>query len=305
MPPSPIVAATLQATGLSMASNICAQFVQAYQEQVRPSPPNEHFTKEIEAGQPNCLQRGQISSLTLELAFGSHLGAILTVTPELTYLSLQRAFSLDLLQLIRFMALSLMTAPPNFHWQGFLERSFPAYPLPAQGEKPPGLERPPSDVELKPRPFDEPSRLEDGTPVAPEPKFSMRNTLTKWFVDCITMGAIMNTAAFLILMGTMKGQGLGQIWYNIKTVRLAFRPVFSLCFFHLETPHERVSGFSPNTCLACLELHVRPEPPRSCRVLAGFGPGNARRTVIQGCERETVPLVLLLSLSYFFFLAHR
>lgn len=49
-------------------------------------------------------------------------------------------------------------------------------------------------------------------------KFSMRNTLTKWFVDCITAGAIMNTIAFLVIMGIMKGQGADQIGSNIRTV---------------------------------------------------------------------------------------
>lgn len=133
----------------------------------------------------------------------------------------QRPFTLDFFQLLRFVCLNLMTAPPNYHWQQFLERSFPAYidPRPASADA--------SGHELKPTNPDggpSPAALEAGAGASvPEPKFSLRNTLTKWFVDCITLGAIMNTMAFLVIMGAMKGQGLGQIYYNIQTVRLTLR----------------------------------------------------------------------------------
>jgi hypothetical protein len=111
-----------------------------------------------------------------------------------------------------------MTAPPNYHWQAFLERKFPAYPA-GQG---PQLGRL-NDLEMQPA--DDAPELKEGYEERMaqinkdrEPQFSMRNTLTKWFVDCITAGAIMNTIAFLIIMGLLKGQGGSQIWSNIKTV---------------------------------------------------------------------------------------
>ncbi|KAL9946847.1 hypothetical protein D7B24_008163 [Verticillium nonalfalfae] len=183
--PSPIVTATLQASTLSTVSNLCAQFIQAYQE--------------------------------------------------------QRPFRLDLIQLLRFIILSAVTCPPNFHWQQFLERSFPAYPLPAHAPTDRSAE-----IELK-RLDSEPSRLEDGTVVAPEPQFSLRNTLTKWFVDCITMGAIMNTVAFLVIMGALKGQGLGPIWYNVETQTIPIIvagykiwPLASIISFSFVPVHRRV-----------------------------------------------------------------
>lgn len=49
-------------------------------------------------------------------------------------------------------------------------------------------------------------------------KLSIRNTLAKWFIDCITAGAIMNTIAFLVVMGILKGLPTGQISSNIKVV---------------------------------------------------------------------------------------
>ena len=66
-------------------------------------------------------------------------------------------------------------------------------------------------IEGDPGASQQPSSTGQGT-------FSMRNTLTKWFVDCITAGAIMNTIAFLVIMGIMKGQGADQIGSNIRTV---------------------------------------------------------------------------------------
>lgn len=118
-----------------------------------------------------------------------------------------------MLQLLRFVTLTLITAPPNYHWQQYLERSFPAYPVTRRQERI-------GDIEMTPRDVDAPE-LKEGFPPrpgTPEPKFSLKNTLTKWFVDCISAGAIMNTVAFLIIMGLLKGQGSATIWNNIMTV---------------------------------------------------------------------------------------
>ncbi|KAK7418942.1 hypothetical protein QQX98_003645 [Neonectria punicea] len=123
----------------------------------------------------------------------------------------KRPLALDIFQLLRFVTLTLLTAPPNYHWQQYLERSFPAYPLNSRVERL-------GDIEM--RPHDDAPELKDGFPQrpgTPEPKLSLKNTLTKWFIDCITAGAIMNTVAFLVLMGILKGQGSSQIWNNIMT----------------------------------------------------------------------------------------
>lgn len=134
---------------------------------------------------------------------------------------MQRPFTLDMLQLLRFVALTFLTAPPNFHWQQFLERTFPMYPTQSSNAALPD-QRAKDDIEMKAGAGD---GVIEGDPIAPQQQdgpaqFSWRNTLTKWFVDCITMGAIMNTLAFLIIMGIMKGQDMGTIGYNIKTVSI-------------------------------------------------------------------------------------
>lgn len=144
------------------------------------------------------------------------------VRDRLTRCFPQRPFALDFAQLLRFIVLTLLTAPPNFHWQQFLERSFPGYPGGA-ASAPPGDERGKDDIEMRAGSADPDVAGESSTVgVQPAPtaqaEFSWKNTWTKWFVDCITMGAIMNTVAFLIIMGLLKGQAGSQILYNIRTV---------------------------------------------------------------------------------------
>ncbi|KAH7041220.1 uncharacterized protein B0I36DRAFT_282017 [Microdochium trichocladiopsis] len=48
-------------------------------------------------------------------------------------------------------------------------------------------------------------------------KLNWTNTLTKWFIDCITLGALFNTLAFFILTGLLKNQPLSQIAHTVRT----------------------------------------------------------------------------------------
>jgi len=56
------------------------------------------------------------------------------------------------------------------------------------------------------------------TAAAPVAPLSVKNTLTKWFIDCITVGALLNTVVFLMLMGLMKGRSPTQICAAIRSV---------------------------------------------------------------------------------------
>ncbi|KAK8207510.1 hypothetical protein IWZ01DRAFT_484860 [Phyllosticta capitalensis] len=127
-----------------------------------------------------------------------------------------RPFAFNIVEFLRFVVLTFITAPPNYHWQGFLERTFPAY-APSGKNAYRATELADRDVEAG-----EPkgSHDEGGYVYAEEkekPKLNWKNTMTKWFIDCITIGAIMNTVAFLVLMGIMKGQSGAQIGNNIRT----------------------------------------------------------------------------------------
>lgn len=100
-----------------------------------------------------------------------------------------------------------MTAPPNYQWQIVLEKWYPAHASTSKGsENFPGRE----DIEK-----DGVGQAEDASG---KPKLNIRNTLIKWFIDCMTVGALWNTVAFLILMGVMKGQEMGEIGQNLRTV---------------------------------------------------------------------------------------
>ena len=57
-----------------------------------------------------------------------------------------------------------------------------------------------------------------------KPKLDIKHTFMKWFIDCMTVGALLNTVAFLVLMGLMKGQPRAQIASNVRTVSYAPRP---------------------------------------------------------------------------------
>lgn len=177
--PCPIVTATAQAAVLSAASNLSAQVLGAYQAKV-----SHIITSKSRV--PWGLNRNQ-----------------------------QLAFSLDHIQLSRFVLLTIVTAPPNYHWQQFLEKLFPMYACSSSTKNTVSdsrdLEKGPAGQEVR--------KMEPGS----KPRLNIRNTLYKWFFDCITLGAMVNTIAFLVLMGVMKGQSLERVGLNLRTVSLTGR----------------------------------------------------------------------------------
>ena len=155
-----MVKATMAATALASVSNILAQFLEAYRDQ-------------------------------LPLTF-------------------------DLAKFLRFVTLALITAPPNYHWQQLLERSFPAHERRPSLPVDTGADVDAEKQELGLGGFDgEEKREAEGA--AQKPKLNLRNTMTKWFIDCITLGAIFNTVGFFVIMGLLKRQSFAQIGLNIRT----------------------------------------------------------------------------------------
>jgi hypothetical protein len=128
-----------------------------------------------------------------------------------------KPFTLDPLELLRFILVTLITCPPNFHWQLYLERTFPAY-LPTTSEKEGGDHIPLDEKRRDSNVGDEASRDVSGVGTARKPRINWRNTFTKMFIDCITVGALVNTVAFLVLMGVMKGQGWEKLVRTVKRV---------------------------------------------------------------------------------------
>ncbi|KAI1434393.1 hypothetical protein GGR50DRAFT_662977 [Xylaria sp. CBS 124048] len=136
----------------------------------------------------------------------------------------ERPFAFDLPMFLRFVILTLITAPPNYVWQQFLERRFPAYERKYRSGDGSGRGSP-RDLEKQAH-----LHLDIGSAGEPRdasaagagagagaPKLNVKNTLTKWFVDCITLGALFNTVAFFVLMGALKGQSAALVAQNIRT----------------------------------------------------------------------------------------
>jgi hypothetical protein len=171
--------------------------------------------------------------------------------------------SLDVLQLLRFVVFTALTAPPNHHWQMLLERTFPSYHA-APGVSPAAGAM--ADLELGEKRSDDgggdnptlaaadgPSSSSAAAAAAAEPKkrLNIRHTLYKFFIDCITLGALLNTTAFFVLMGILKGQPLGTIAHNVVyetwgVIWLSYKiwPVASLISFSFVPAHWRVVWLS-------------------------------------------------------------
>ncbi|KAI1326042.1 hypothetical protein F5Y16DRAFT_248479 [Xylariaceae sp. FL0255] len=116
----------------------------------------------------------------------------------------ERPFSFDIALFLRFVIVTLITCPPNFMWQQLLERTFPAY---EQRSSSSNNQR---DLEKQEKP--------DGGSAPERPKkLNLKNTFAKWFIDCITLGAIFNTVAFFLLIGILKRQPMWLIAQNIRT----------------------------------------------------------------------------------------
>ncbi|KAI1306366.1 hypothetical protein F5Y03DRAFT_140512 [Xylaria venustula] len=122
----------------------------------------------------------------------------------------ERPFAFDIGMFLRFVTVTFLTAPPNYMWQQLLERTFPAYERKrSSGGTGIGSE--------SPRDLEKQLTDEAGAgPSEPKPKLNLRNTFTKWFIDCITLGAIFNTVAFFVLMGMLKRQPVAVIGHNIR-----------------------------------------------------------------------------------------
>jgi hypothetical protein len=133
----------------------------------------------------------------------------------------ERAFTFDVAQYLRFVALAFLTAPPNYRWQQYLEHWFPSYerrsPLGdvESGRKEKNDEK--SEKREAVEAHDGTARyLQQSQQDQKQLKLNWRNTFAKWFIDCITIGALLNTAAFFILMGVLKGQTTAQIGHNVR-----------------------------------------------------------------------------------------
>lgn len=159
-------------------------------------------------------------------------------TDNVTSMQQQGTFSPS--DFLRFLLVTFLTAPPNFMWQNLLERTFPGR-LPTSdhdilmaergGHGGPsastsfgagsGLLDPVDDDDTRDADYEEGKgaflRGAHMRGHATGTKLNWQNTMTKWFIDCITLGAIFNTLAFLILMGLLKAKSLSSISDTVRS----------------------------------------------------------------------------------------
>lgn len=239
----PMMTAFWQAGIVSTVSNILGQMIDCWQRQVCSLPSLTPSTPKTP------------SSHKLLPPMPPSIPIILTPKPHP-----QVPFTFSPLQLLNFLILHCIVFFPNYKWQEFLEYTFPSYPssnrksnsnsnrnrgrytsipLEEQGVEKDRDSNVGGDVDAD---DDDAAADATGTGTAggaggstsegrrtePRPKswrqklgkVSVKNTALKWFIDCITVGAIMNTAAFLIIIGVLKGQTLVDIGHNLKTREL-------------------------------------------------------------------------------------
>ncbi|KAF2634097.1 hypothetical protein P280DRAFT_335559 [Massarina eburnea CBS 473.64] len=147
-----------------------------------------------------------VSSCLLSLAIGC---ASNLIAQQLKAHNTGEPFAFDETLFLHFAILSVITTPVNYYWQNWLERTFPGW-KPGKITHTAAL----SDAEKG-----TPSREDGENKRALEKDARVRdwwNIFRKWFCDCITFGALLNTTMFLVLMGVMEGKKWEQIEGNLK-----------------------------------------------------------------------------------------
>ncbi|KAL7269309.1 hypothetical protein RUND412_008031 [Rhizina undulata] len=113
-------------------------------------------------------------------------------------------FHLELTPVLHWLLFSIITTPPNFHYQIFLEELLPAYILPSKPKK---------DKHEK-----EKQRAKtDGNADAPtsETQFSWPNTIKKLALDQLVGGPI-NTVLYLAIFAGFSGMGAAGVVSHVE-----------------------------------------------------------------------------------------
>jgi len=138
----------------------------------------------------------------------------------------QKPFRLDVLPLLHFVAFALLSCPPNFKWQQFLERKFPGYTTA-------------EPLKDKDKPVSEQDPLG-------KKKFNIPNTAIKFTLDQ-SIGAVVNTLLFIAGIGALQGKGGEEIlsscqqnFWPIVLSGVKLWPIVSLFCFTLVPVERRV-----------------------------------------------------------------
>lgn len=124
--------------------------------------------------------------------------AIVTATIQSTILSLASCLVAMYLSsstppVLALVTFSLLSTPPNFLWQQYLERKFPGYYT--------------RKIEID----------DDGKGAKVEKKLNVRNTLAKFVLDQ-TVAALVNVVMFLAGVRLLNGESMSVSWHVVKEV---------------------------------------------------------------------------------------
>ncbi|KAF2274513.1 integral membrane protein-like protein [Westerdykella ornata] len=125
-------------------------------------------------------------------------------------------FVFDRVLFFQFLVMGAIGGPVNFHWQSWLERTFPGWKTVGRKREFTTLDTEEKGVSLAIQYEGSPG------PGLHTYKEEVRvrnwwNIFCKWFTDCITMGALLNTTLFLVVMGVLKGKPWPQIGFDLRT----------------------------------------------------------------------------------------
>ena len=105
--------------------------------------------------------------------------------------TLKTLSTVDVISLLRFIFLAVLTTPLNYQWQKYLEDSYPTREAKIEKHK-------------------------QNTKIQEEPPLSVTNTAIKFVLDQ-SIGCWTNTIIFIVTMGILKGQSIGHIMSIIET----------------------------------------------------------------------------------------
>lgn len=183
--PSQIVNATIQAVVLSATSNILAQVLKSYRNDV-------------------CL-----SHAFTKLSYFGQWGLESIVND-----STQTPFSLNITPLIQFAIFTALNTPPNFLWQQFLEETFPGYTV-KPAVVPASSTSTTSSEKTSPSSSENEKKSDDRKEIVPAKQLNIRNTAIKFLLDQ-TVGSLFNTVVFIAGIAALQGETgevvLERVW---------------------------------------------------------------------------------------------
>lgn len=98
---------------------------------------------------------------------------------------------------IHFILFAIISTPPNYKWQVFLEESFPSHPKDTSAAK----------------------KKDDDATDGGKGTFSIVNTVAKFVLDQ-TVGAVMNTILFIVVINLLRGAGWSAVVTAVQKVGL-------------------------------------------------------------------------------------